>query len=80
MGVSVGTIVTRFNPHFEERSCENGICVGKIVKIGTMQWSRLNPDVDVKWWQSCEYHDYQTKHTYGYLLDELWEIGQIPIN
>jgi hypothetical protein len=80
MGVSVGTIVTRYDPHTLDRSCEDGTCVGKIVEIDSFGAHPDNPAVTVIWWETCQWHQAPTNEPYRYLLDETWQIGQMPTN
>lgn len=80
MSISVGTIVTRYHPNFYERTCDNGTCVGKVVAIEDLPDSPENPAIMVKWWETCKFHNYARFTTYRFLLDETWEIGQIPNN
>lgn len=80
MGVRVGTIVTRYDPHYQNLGCESGemVCVGHIVSIESEDIYPDNPAVVVKWWHSCSYHANRLNVDMRYTLDQTWEIGQIP--
>jgi len=51
--------------------------VGRIVEIEANLHNPDNPVIEVKWLEWCDYHDLGTKSPLRFLLDELWEIGQI---
>lgn len=80
MGISVGTIVTRYDPYDKTISCEPGemACIGHIVAIESEDLYPDNPAVVVKWWHSCSYHCNVLNWDMRYTLDQMWEIGQIP--
>jgi len=76
MSLKVGTIITRYHPLLRELTCEDGVCVGKILR--TFTYANYH-HVEVTWWETCSYHNYDTStNTYLFLHDEIWEIGQIP--
>lgn len=86
MGVSVGTIVTRYDPWEGVIACEPDdlddldkmACIGHIVSIESEDQYPDNPAVVVKWWHSCTYHANKLNVDMRYTLDQTWEIGQIP--
>jgi hypothetical protein len=80
MGISVGSIVTRYDPNDAEISCETDEmpCIGHIVTIESEDLYPDNPAVVVKWWHSCSYHANRLNVDMRYTLDQTWEIGQIP--
>lgn len=79
MGVSVGTIVTRYDAYEGVISCEPGEmhCVGHIVEIDSHLAHPDNPVVVVKWLHSCSYHANKPNMDMRHLLDETYEIGQL---
>jgi hypothetical protein len=71
MSLRVGTIVKW------SEECESGQCIGKITEFPKVD------DLDVAvaivhWWESCDKHaEIDPFGTGPYILDCLWEIGQI---
>ena len=81
MPISVGTIVTRHDPYTKDFPCESEEmpCVGHIETIESEDLYPDNPAVVVQWWTSCSYHANKLNVDMRYTLDQMWEIGQIPI-
>ena len=71
MSLRYGTLVTRFNPDIEEKSCINGTCVGKLVSVVSEE------HILVKWLDWCKQHEMESKVYEWRETPELWEIGQI---
>lgn len=75
MPILIGTIVTQYDPDEGKLTCQNGACVGHVESIGELFCS---PSVSGWWWQMCQHHDDRGSLRMTRLLDEVWEIGQIP--
>jgi len=75
MSISVGTIVTRYDSDKALRSCENGTCVGKVLRFEVVH--TYETLFTIKWYELCEMHNHRIFCINILTLDDLWEIGQI---
>lgn len=78
MGIYVGTIVTRYDSHEKNKTCEllERPCIGLITEIVAYDPEPDNPTIVVQWLHSCTYHCNALNKDMHYLNDDLWEIGQ----